>query len=118
MTRHIVNALLSLAFFMTVNCGTAQQAVSKASNKAVFATEKTPNIVSEPPIPLLPTIADEAAYLVKAGRIPRLRDELGAGEHRIRFNVPQYRRVRGQFASLIARGDRRPIQLETVPPHL
>src|SRR5439155_4128843 len=98
MTRHIVYTLLDLAFFMTVNCGATEQAVSKPPDRPVFSTKKTPHIVAEPPVPLLPTVSDEATYLVKAGRVPRLGDELGSGERRVRFNVPQYRRIRHQFA--------------------
>src|SRR5207237_4798491 len=63
MTRHIVNTLLDLAFFMTVNCGAAEQAVSKPSHRSLFPTKKAPHVVSEPSVPLLPTIADEVAYL-------------------------------------------------------
>src|SRR6266403_2865120 len=98
MTRHIVNTLLNLAFFMTVNCGATEQAVSKPSDRAVLPAEKAPHIVSEPPVPLFPTVADEVAYLVEAGRVPRLGDELGSGEGRVRFNVPQYRRMRHHLA--------------------
>src|SRR5437867_5366120 len=110
MTRHIVNALLNLAFFMTVNCGATEQAVSKPSDRSLFPTKKAPHIVSEPSVPLLPTVADEAAYFVKAGRVPRLGDKLGPGERRVRFNVPQYRRMRHHLARLIAPKDRRQIE--------
>src|SRR5438094_952739 len=118
MGRHIVNTLLNLAFLVTVNCGAAEQAVSKPSDKAVFPTKKTPNVVSEPPVPLLPTVSDEVTYLIEAGRIPRLRDELGSGKHRIRLNVPQYRRIRQHLARLTAPEDRRQIESEAVHMHL
>ena len=75
-TRHEIDALLSLAFLMTVNCRATEQAVGKASHRILFAAKKAPNIVSKPPVPLLPTVADEAADLVEAGRIPGLGDEL------------------------------------------
>src|SRR5437867_5209887 len=113
MTRHIVNTLLDLAFFMTVNCGAAEQAVSKPSYRSLFPTKKAPHVVSEPSVPLLPTIADEAAYLVKTGCVPCLGDELGSGERRVRFNVPQYRRMRHHLPDssrprIAARSNRKP----------
>src|SRR5712692_1777516 len=98
MTRHIVNTLLNLAFFMTVNCGATEQAVSKPSHGPLLPTKKAPHIVSEPSVPLLPTVPDKAAHFVKAGCVPCLGDELGPGERRLRFNVPQYRRMRHHLA--------------------
>src|SRR4029077_9197715 len=98
MTRHIVNTLLNLAFFMTVNCGATEQAVSKPSHRSLFPTKKAPHVVSEFSVPLLPTVPDEAAYFVEASRVPCLGDELGSGERRVRFNVPQYRRMRHHLA--------------------
>src|SRR6266481_3705685 len=98
MTRHIVNTLLNLAFFMTVNCGATEQAVSKPSHRSLFPTKKAPHVVSEPSVPLLPTVPDEAAYFVEAGRIPGLGNQLGPSERRVRFNVPQYRGIGHRLA--------------------
>src|SRR4029450_1351209 len=47
-TRHEVDALLGLAFLVTVNLGAAKQAVRKASDRTIFPTKKTPNIIWEP----------------------------------------------------------------------
>ena len=44
-----------------------------------------------PAVPLLPAVADEAADLVQPGGIPRLGDELGAGEHGVGLDVPEHR---------------------------
>src|SRR6478736_7742858 len=93
MTSDEINALLSLAFFMTVNCRATKQPVSKVSDRILFAAKKTPNIVSKPPVPLPPTISDEAAYLIKPGRVPSLGDDLGPCELGVRFNIPQYGRI-------------------------
>src|SRR4029077_2815945 len=98
MTRHIVNTLLNLAFFMTVNCGATEQAVSKPSHRSLFPTKKAPHVVSEPSVPLLPTVPDEVADLVEPGGVPGLGNELAAGERRVGFNVPQYRRMRHHLA--------------------
>src|SRR4029450_4400332 len=83
MTRHIVNTLLRPALFMTVNCGATEQAISKPSHRCLFPTKKASNVVSEFSVPLLPTVPDEAADLVKAGRVPGLGDELGSSKHRV-----------------------------------
>ncbi|HJY21182.1 MAG TPA: hypothetical protein VJ278_08320, partial [Chthoniobacterales bacterium] len=66
MASYEINALLSLAFFMAVNCRATKQPVSKVLDRILFAAKKTPNIVSKPPVPLPPTISDEAAYLIKS----------------------------------------------------
>ncbi|KAF5408086.1 MAG: hypothetical protein Udaeo2_17380 [Candidatus Udaeobacter sp.] len=78
---------------MTVNCRATKQPVSKVLDRILFAAKKTPNIVSKPPVPLHPTISDEAAYLIKPGRVPSLGDELGPCELGVGFNVPQYGRI-------------------------
>ena len=93
MARYKINALLSLAFFMTVNCRATKQPVSKVLDRILFAAKKTPNIVSKPSVPLLPTISNEAAYLIEPSRVPSLGDELGPCELGVGFNVPQYGRI-------------------------
>src|SRR5207247_6455071 len=40
MTRHKVHTLLSLAFFMPVNCRAPKQTVSKAPHSSFFPTKK------------------------------------------------------------------------------
>jgi hypothetical protein len=97
MARYKINALLGLAFLMTVNRRAASQPVSKVSNRMLFPAKKTPDIISKSPVPLLPTISDETADLVKSGRVPGLGDELGPGKLRVRFDVPQDRRIRHQL---------------------
>src|SRR5262249_61929017 len=98
MARNKVNTLLSLAFFMTVNCRTTNQTVGKPSHRSFFATNKTPHVIPEASVPFLPTVPDEAAYLIKPSRIPGLCDEFGSRKVWIRFDVPQYRRIRNQLS--------------------
>mgnify|MGYP003694180711 CR=1 FL=1 len=93
-TRHEVDALLGLALLVAVERRAADQAVGKPLDRAFLAAEEAADVVAEASVPLLPAVADEAAHLVEAGRIPRLGDELRARQRRVRLDVPQHRRVR------------------------
>src|SRR4030095_2961093 len=93
MARYKINALLGLAFLMTINRRAASQPVSKVSNRVLFPAKKTPDIISKSPVPLLPTVSDETADLVKSTRVPGFGDELGPCELGVGFNVPQYGRI-------------------------
>ena len=61
MAGYKIDALLGLAFLMTVNVGTAQQPGGHAGHGAVIAPQKTPDIVAESAVPLLPSVAHEAS---------------------------------------------------------
>ena len=98
MTRHEVDAPLGLALLVAVQRRAADQAVGKALDRAFFATEKTANVVAEPPVPLPPAVSDEAPHLVQARRIPGLGDELRACERRVRLDIQEHRRVRHHMA--------------------
>src|SRR5262245_27222982 len=76
------------------------------------------DVVAELAVPLLPGIADEAAYLIEAGRVPGLGNQFSAGEQRIRFDVPEHWRIWQRAAEFIARQDRRQIEAESVDVHL
>src|SRR5712691_7426844 len=93
MTRHEVDALLGLALFVAVQRRAADQAVRKALDHAFFATEKTTDVIAEPPVPLPPAVSDEAPHLVQARRIPGLGDELRASERRVRLDIQEHRRA-------------------------
>ena len=97
-TGHEIDALLGLALLVAVDVGAAQQPSGHARHRAVVAFQETPDVVAEPAVPFLPGVADEAADLIEPGGIPRLGDQLGAGEQRIRLDVPEDRRV-GQRAT-------------------
>ena len=113
-----VDAVLRLALLVAVDVGAAEQPRGHARHRAVVALQKAPHVVAEPAVPFLPGVADEAADLIEPRGIPGLGDQLGAGQQRIRFDVPQDRRVRQRTARLVARQDRRQIEAEAVDVHL
>src|SRR4051794_31567308 len=118
MTGDEVDALLRLPFFMPEHVGTAEQPRGEARHGAVVTFQKAAHIVAESSVPLLPGVANEVAYLVEAGSIPRLGDQLRSGEERVGFDVPQDRWVGHWPAVLVTRQDRREIEAEPVDVHL
>src|SRR5439155_6055888 len=88
-TGHEVDALLGLALLVAVDLGAADQAVGEAPERPARAAEEVSHVVAEPSVPLLPAVPDEATHLVQARRVPGLGEELGAGEHRVRLDVPE-----------------------------
>src|SRR5262245_61741694 len=74
--------------------------------------EKATDVMTEASVPFSPTIPDEAAYLVEAGRIPRFGNELRAGEHWIGVDIPQNWRARHQIARFVAVEERGQIEPE------
>src|SRR5882724_4351524 len=116
-TGHEVDALFWLPPSVAVDLGAAEQAVGEASGRALLPPEEAACVVTEPSIPLLPAIAPEAAHLVEPRRIPRLGDELGAGQPGIRLNVPQYGRVGHDLARRVAGENRRQVKAKAVHVH-
>src|SRR5215831_1435854 len=98
MTGHKVNTLLSLPSLVTVNCRATNQTVGKPRHRSFFATEKAPNVIPEAFIPFLPTVSDKPAYLIEPSSVPGFCDEFGSRKLRVRFNVPQHRRIRHQLS--------------------
>src|SRR5260370_42204349 len=98
MARYKINTLLSLAFFVAINCRATNQTVGKPCHRSFFATKKAPHVIPEASIPFLPTISDKAANLIEPSRIPSLSDQLSSRQLRIRFNVPQYERTWNHFS--------------------
>ena len=82
------------------------------------ALDERADVVPEAAVPLDPAIARERPDLVQAGRVPRLGDELRAGEDRVGLDVPDDRRPRDRRAVLVARQDRRQVEPEAVDVHL
>src|SRR5262247_432637 len=80
--------------------------------------EKATDVITEASVPFSPTIPDEAAYLVEAGRIPRFGDKLRAGKHWIGVDIPQDWRARHQITRFVAVEDRGQIEPEAVHMHL
>src|SRR5579859_475996 len=93
-TCHEVHALIGLAFLVAVDLWTAEQSVGKINYRSVVSTKKAADIIAEPPVPLPPTVADEAAHLVQTSRIPGFSNEFRARERRVGLDIPQYRRLR------------------------
>ena len=88
-----IDALLGLALFMAVEIGAPEQPGRDRRTEPWSPFRNRAHVVAEPAVPLLPAVADEAPHLIETGGIPGLGDELGAGEERIRFNVPENRRI-------------------------
>src|SRR4029453_19636104 len=78
-TRDEVHARLGLALLVTVNLGAAEQPICEPWHGAFVATEEAPHIVAKTSVPLPPTVAHEAANLVKTAGVPGLGDDLRAG---------------------------------------
>ena len=116
-TGHEVDALLGLALLVGIDLGAAGQAVGHARHRARLTAEEAPDIVAEPPVPLLPAVAHERADLVQAGGIPGLGDELRAREHRVRLDVPQDGRTRHRVTRGAAREHRGEIEPEAIHVH-
>ncbi len=117
MTRHEVDALLGLPLLVPVERRAADHAVGKALDRAVVATEEAADIIAKSPVPFLPAVPDEGADLVHAGRVPRLRDELGPRQCRVRFDVPEDRRARHHVARLVPLQDGRQIESKAIHVH-
>ena len=59
----------------------------------VLSSKETPYVVAETAVPFLPGITGEAAHLIEPGGVPRFRNQFGAGQQRIRFDIPEHRRI-------------------------
>src|SRR5882724_3631638 len=99
--RDEVDALFRFAILRAIDVGAAENAGRKRSDGPLITLEEAAHVVAKPAVPLLPGIADEAADLVKAGRVPCFRDQLDVGEHRIGFDVEQHGRGCDRAPSLI-----------------
>src|SRR5262249_48082449 len=114
---HEIDALLRLALIMAINLRAADHAICKVRCRALFRAKEAPGIVAESTVPLLPTVPDKAADLVKAGSIPGLGYKLRSGERGIRFDIPKNRWVGEWLTRLTARKDRCQIEPEPVYMH-
>ena len=74
-----IDTLLGFALFVPVNLGTAEESVGQPAHEALFSPKETAHIIAEAAVPFLPTVADKAADLVKAGGIPSFRNQFGSG---------------------------------------
>src|SRR3954447_13108750 len=99
---------------MPEHVGAAEQTGGEARHRAVVTFQKAAHVVAESSVPLLPGVADEVAHLVEAGSIPGFGDQLGSGEERVGFDVPEDWRIRHWPAVLVTRHDRRKVEAEPV----
>jgi len=86
---HEVHALLGLALLMAEDLGAADHPVAK---RAVDPSSPGRNCGHRRGTgrSILPGVPDKAAHLVETGRVPGLGDQLGSGQRRARFNVPEH----------------------------
>ena len=68
--------------------------IRKAGCRMLRATEEIAYVVAKTSVPLFPTVADETSHLIQTASIPGFGDDLRACQYRVRFDVPQQRRVR------------------------
>src|SRR5258708_539481 len=118
MARDEVDTLLRVVFLMPVNRGTAEKAVREARDGIVVAAIEGANVVAKPSVPFLPTVANETAHLIQPGGNPRFRNELRAGQRRVRLDIPEDWRIRYHLARRIPRQDGGEIEPDTIHVHL
>src|SRR5246127_997745 len=97
-TCYEVYALFRLAFLVTIDFVAAKHSVSEARQRAVFATEKTSHVVAKLPIPLFPTVPNEAPHLIQSSRVPCFCNHLGPGQSWFRLDVPKHGGIRHYVA--------------------
>ncbi len=91
---HEVDAAARCQAARAVEVGAAQDAQRHGLGEAGIALHEGAHVVAESSVPLAPALAGERADLVQATGVPRLGDELGAGELGVGLDVPDERRVR------------------------
>src|SRR5262249_23639108 len=112
-----INALFCLSLFVRKNFRTADDPICNAPQRTRFAAEEVANIVPEAAIPFFPGVANETADLVQARGIPGLGDELRACQGRIRFDVPEYRRIGQWLSRVVSRKDGCQVEAKSVHVH-
>src|SRR5665647_1427041 len=88
-----VYALLCLTLLMAIDVRTGQKTRDKAVYHPVVTLQKTAHVVAKLSIPFFPAITYETADLVESSDVPCFGDELNSRQCRVRFYVPDYRRV-------------------------
>src|SRR5262249_44698885 len=113
-----VDALLRFALFAPVHVRASTEPEPPGAGHPIVAFEKRPEIVAEPPVPVLPAIADETADLIQPGGVPSFGDQLDIGEDRIGFDVPEDRRRSHRAAGFVTRQYRGEVKTKAVDMHL
>src|SRR5664279_383750 len=83
MAGNEVDALLGLTLLVSVEVRATEQPRGEGRDHALVSLQEGTHIVAESAVPLVPAVTDEPAYLIEPRSVPRLSDELRAGEHRI-----------------------------------
>src|SRR5438270_14081691 len=94
MAGYKIDTLFGFASFVTVDLRATEEPVRNTRQRVVCTTKEVANIVAKTPVPLLPTVSNEAPDLVQAGCVPCLRDNLYSREGGIRLYIPQHCWVR------------------------
>ena len=113
-----VDAGLRIAVLVAVDVRAAEEPLGEVPDLARLGPHERAHVVAEPPVPLHPAVAHEAADLVEPAGVPRLGDQLGAGQDRVGLDLPEDRRIGQRLAVLAARQDRREVEAEAVDVHL
>ena len=71
---------------MLIQIRTAREAIGNFADLAFIAFPKTPDLISILPVPLRPEDRKIAHLIAAVPNVPRLRDQLGLGEHRVLVN--------------------------------
>ena len=78
---------------VAVDVRAAEEPLRDGPDLARVALDERAHVVAEAAVPLDPAVADEAADLVQPAGVPRLGDELRAGQDRVGLDVPEDRRI-------------------------
>ncbi len=100
-----VNALFGFPILLSEDVRTTKCALRQQMHCAAVTFHKSADVVAKPAVPLLPAVADKASDLIETGSVPWLRDQFGAGEDRIRLDVPENGRIFERAACFVSGQD-------------
>src|SRR5688500_8170082 len=83
MRRHEVDAGIGLSPIRLVEIGGASEAIAQVGDPALVAMPEVADAIAELPIPFRPTRGKSADVVAVLADIPRLRNQLYPGQHRI-----------------------------------
>ncbi len=88
-----IYALLRLALLMAVDVGTGQKPRNKAVDTTIVTFQKTAHVIAKLSVPFLPAVTDKTADLIQPSHVPRFGNKLYSRQGRVRFYVPEDRRI-------------------------
>src|SRR5579875_884227 len=101
-TGHEVDALFWGSTLSRVDIRASNQSLLQVDHCVSIGLEETPNIITEAAVPIFPAISTEDPYQVEATRIPGLRNQFFAREHRIGIDFPKNRSVIDGLSMLVS----------------